>query len=343
MKKIYQKNQKKAFSLIELSIVIVVLSILITGALSVSTNSINITKTKVTKDRMAEVYKALGNYMLVNKSLPCPAPITNTKSGTTYGVAGTTVSGALCGTTGIATSTVAVAGVTNLVRGMLPVKTLGLPFEMAEDGFGDKFEYVVNKYHTIASTGTVITGTCTDGSATATSCGDFGTTTSANISINEKPSSSATEIESAAVFAIISLGGNKLGAYGADLATRNALPTDTEEASNVTSSTSSDASFLKVLYVSSGNSDAFDDVVFYKNRNSLVSDFKALSLIPCVAASSVQTLYDTTITWPLAWYGQISVDDNQCPSGYRAGVYAPTKKCGALGNWNSSPTNPCTS
>ena len=319
LKKSDKKNHKKAFSLIELSIVIVIVSILITGALSVSVNAINNSKTKVTKERLSEIYKALGNYVVVNKKLPCPAPVTDIKSTTsTYGTAAST---SLCAST----SGVSISGSsTNLARGMLPVKTLGLPYDMAEDGFGDKFEYIVDKNHTVASTG---------------AASDFGTATTANITIYEKPgSATAQTIETAAAFAIVGFGGNKYGAYGFDSATRNTLPTDTQEAFNAPSSSSDNTTYTNSFYVSSGNSDVFDDVVFYKTRNTLVSDFNALSIIPCASAN--ETLYGTTITWPLAWYDQIAVSSTSCPAGYTSGVTKPTKRCTAFGSWDVV-INPC--
>ncbi|MDX2083692.1 MAG: prepilin-type N-terminal cleavage/methylation domain-containing protein [Rickettsiales bacterium] len=318
MRNFVKKNHKKAFSLIELSIVIIIVSILVTGALSVSVNSINNAKNKVTKDRINEIYKALGNYMITNKKLPCPAPITDTKSGSsTYGTAAST---SLCASTGgVSQSSTS----TNLVRGMLPVKTLGLSLEMAEDGFGSKFEYVVDKNYTVASTGT---------------SSDFGTANTANIIINEKQGSSVIAVESSAIFAIISLGGNKSGAYGYDSASRNTLSTDAQELSNTPSSISDDTSYTNTLYASSAGSDVFDDTVFYKNRNSFVSDFDALSVIPCQLTT--ENLYGTTITWPLSWYDQIAVSTTSCPVGYTSGVSKPTKRCGAFGNWDVV-INPC--
>ncbi len=336
MKKFYQKNRKRAFSLIELSIVIIIVSILITGALSVSVNSINNSKNKVTRDRIAEIYKALGNYMVTNKKLPCPAPLTDTKSGsTTYGTAAST---SLCAsTTGVSQS----GSSSNLVRGMIPIKTLGLPLDMAEDGFGSKFEYIVDKNYTVASSGTT----------PSSGAGDFGTSSTASILIYEKVGSSAVQLttvsgtdssnnNNAAVFAIISFGGNKSGAYGNDATSRNALSTDTEEASNSPTSTSDDTAYTSTLYASSGNSDVFDDVVFYKSRNSFVSDFNALSVIPCLAMT--ESLYGGTINWPLSWYDQIAVATSPtCSSlGYTSGPAEPTKRCGAYGVWDVV-INPC--
>lgn len=335
MKNFYKKNrQKKAFTLIELSIVIVIVSILITGALSVSVNAVNNAKTKITKERIAEIYKALGNYVLVNKKLPCPAPITDTKSGTaTYGTASNTL---LCTTTGVVQSFTSA----NLVRGMVPVKTLGLPLDMAEDGFGDKFEYVVDKNYTVASNATT----------PSNGAGDFGTSSTANIIVYDKPGSAPIALTSfsgtavannntAAVLVILSLGSNKSGAYGVDSTVRNARSVDSDELVN-TPSTTSESSYVNGFYSSSGNSDSFDDVVFFKSRNALISDFNALFLIPCLATTSNETY--GTMSWPVAWYDQekTAVSPKCSTLGYSVGPSYPVRRCGAFGVWDVV-TGPC--
>lgn len=315
---------------------IIIISVLITGALSVSVNVINNAKVKVTKDRLSEIYKALGNYVLSNKKLPCPASLTETKSGSTsYGTASETE---FCqNTAGVFESSTS----TNLVRGMIPVRTLGLSLDMAEDGFGSKFEYIVDKNYTIASSGTVPTS----------GVGDFGTSSTANIIIMEKPGSSNVAITStsgtdnsnnnnAALFVILSVGANKLGAYGADSSSRNGLPTDAAELANLPNSTSDGTAYGSTFYISSGNSDVYDDVLIYKSRNSFVSDFNALNIIPCQATS--ETLYGGSFNWPLAWYNQVvSATSPTCASlGYTSGVNQPTKRCGAFGVWDVV-INPC--
>jgi prepilin-type N-terminal cleavage/methylation domain-containing protein len=81
-----RKSSPKAFSLLELSIVILIASILVTGALSVSSSMTDERKIIITKDRMDVIYKALGTFLLKNKRLPCPASLLEIKStSTTYG------------------------------------------------------------------------------------------------------------------------------------------------------------------------------------------------------------------------------------------------------------------
>lgn len=337
---IVKSSKKSAFTLIELSIVIVIISILITGALSVSINAINNSKNNITKERLDEIYKAIGRYLLTNKRIPCPAPITDTKSNSAnYGVEAST---SLCASTaGVFES----SSSANLVRGMLPVKTLGLPLDMAEDGFGNKFEYIVDKNYTIASAATAV----------VSGVGDFGTSTTANLNVFEKPGSSAISVETAAIFAVIGLGANKLGAYGSDANTRNSVSTDAEESCNTPNSAYSatcanscnnaDTCFGNRVYTSSSSSDSFDDKVIFASRNKLISDFNAFSLIPCLGPTTDIVYESTTISWPNGWYDQVVTSTTACPStptDFTKGVSYPTRRCGAFGNWENV-INPCVS
>src|SRR3989338_7419279 len=110
-----KKVFKKAYSLIELSIVILIISILITGALTVSVGSVNNAKIKNTNDRLQQVYKALGNFLVANKRMPCPASLKKIK--TTDSDYGAEVgSQGACSGSGVYQSTTSA----NLVYGMVP-------------------------------------------------------------------------------------------------------------------------------------------------------------------------------------------------------------------------------
>jgi prepilin-type N-terminal cleavage/methylation domain-containing protein len=323
IKNMPNKNFKKAYSLIELSIVILIISILITGALSVSVNSINNAKIKVTNDRIAEIYKAIGAYLLANNQLPCPASIIKVKGvDSTYGQEVACESAPLNAGAGIYQS--ATSG--ELYYGAIPANALGLSNEMMEDGFGSKFVYIVNYK---ATTPTVI--------ATPT-VGFGGTGMSQFVQVQDKGSVTTT-LTSTAVIAIISYGANKAGAFNATSTSQNTRSTDTtdEQDNDATAfdTVAGKATFNNnLISVSSGN-DTFDDVVFFKTRNAMMQDFNAFSSViyPCQADS--EALYETTITWPAATYDQNISDDAQCPVGYQNGPYAPIKKCGAFGVWGS--------
>lgn len=318
-----QKIYKKAFSLIELSIVILIISILITGALSVSTANINNAKIKVTNDRITEIYKALGSYLVINKKLPCPASLILDKTNASYGIAGTD---GTCTASGIYFS-----GATSLVYGMVPVRALGISSDMAEDGFGNKIAYVVHRDFTTAWTSST-------GGHVATAPYD---PASSIILIKENPSGSTST--SYAIFALISAGANKNGAFNATSTTRNARSADADEMDNdVGVISGNNADFNLTLVSTSANSDTFDDVVFAKTRTQMVQDFNAYSVIPCAAYNPSDVTYGATnIVWPAGAANQVVVATTSCPAGYTGGTTKPTKKCGAFGVWEDGVVNPC--
>ncbi|MBM5782839.1 MAG: type II secretion system protein [Pelagibacterales bacterium] len=325
--------KKSGYTLIELSIVIVVIATLLTGGLMASVNLINKNKVSLTNQRIDTIYKALQNYLLLNKRLPCPAPITDSKtSGTGYGDDVSTAG--VCDVAGTYSSTTS----TNLVYGMIPVKDLNLPNEFAEDGYGSKFGYIVHKHYTAAS------------SDPYSDTNSFGTSSDSSLITMKEISGTADKtILTNAIFAVISYGYNKYGAFNANSSSQNAVSSDSYEAYNdITVSTSNSAIFDGTLYSSAEVSESFDDIVFYKTRNALVSDSKAFETIPCKsdATNNNDVTYGaTTMTWSATSYGKVAAASGPalgvCPAGYTASVAKPTKKCGAFGIWEVGAFNPC--
>jgi len=319
MQNIYKKNHKKAFSLIELSIVLLISSILMTGALSISVNAVNNAKIKETKDRINKIYIAMGQYLLVNKKLPCPAEIKKSKTNDSdYGVA--SAGDASCNNG--ANTSAYTSG--NKGYGMVPVQNLGLPLDMAEDGFGNKFAYIVDKNMTSSTTWAA---------------------TDSSITVVEKPAGTEVNSVANAAFFIISYGANQNGAIGADSNVQNTASTDSDEIANslyspFESSNPPTGNFGAKIIYSSGNSDIFDDIVFYKTRSQMGMDFNALDYFKCLSYT-VADVYDTTdINWPDGYYNQIVVANTACPSGWTNGPAKPTRRCGANMVW-SDIINPC--
>jgi prepilin-type N-terminal cleavage/methylation domain-containing protein len=324
-----QKNSKKAFTLIELAMVILIISILISGGLSVSLTAINNAKIKITNERIAQIYNALGNHLLSTGRLPCPASILEIKSSSsTYGdeVTCSSSSGG-----GVYVSTIS----TTLNYGMVPVTALGLPKDMAEDGFGNKLVYVVDR--TFADTA------------------GYSYSSYPPIVVTENQGSSDQNITTntdGAVFVIMSYGSNQSGAFPSNSATQNAASADSKELSNAL--TSSDFYIDSKFYSEAKSSDVFDDIVFYKKRNNLLLDFDALSLIKCplsttlssgtnyTNATDVGNCASGTCVWPESYYNQVAVSTSACSSSYASTVSSPTKRCGAFGIWQVGAINACT-
>lgn len=312
LKKNYLTNRSsvlkkpRAFSLTELSVVMVIIAILITTSLSSSLTGSNNARIVNTNARISEIYKALGNYVAANGRLPCPASLKKVKGvDSDYGAEVSCSS--ISADNGIYQS----SSQANLIFGALPVKTLGLSNEMAEDGFESKFVYVVNKDTTIAS--------------------NFGIETSDNIIIRE----SSRTVESAAMFAIISHGANKAGAYASRSSTQNAIPTETNEIDNyIKTPTSGGATAAdNIFYLSSANDD-FDDIIFFRTRNFLTVDFRLYALITCAGyVDTTNTASTASVTWPTVAGNSIAVSATECPTGVTGGFASPSKRCEPFGTW----------
>lgn len=323
------QERSRGFSLIELSIVILIISILISGALTVSVKKINNIKEDLTRDHIDKIYKALGHYVSVNGKLPCPASIIEVKTNSTsYGA----VVGADgdCKGSGVYASTTS----TELVYGMVPVQILGLGSDVAQDGFGSKIAYIVDRRFT-------------DVAQFGLAASNSGLMTVQELTSNDLIQTNADDI----ILSLISHGANEAGAFNSNSSTQNSRSSDIDELNNDLG-TITTPNYDDTLIYSSARSEVFDDIVFSKSRNSLVSDFGDLNLIVCEpgATNNDDVTYDTeTMTWPQAKYGQIVAatgstpgpSTGECPSDYTATVDKPTKRCGAFGVWDVGAINPC--
>lgn len=323
MRRLLRKSSKRrGFTLIELSVVIVIVSILITGAISVSVNKVKKIKIDDTKQRMEVIYKALKTYVQANNALPCPASITAVKTATNkYGlVAGTAGTCSDDPDGGVYNGTD-----TNLAYGMVPVQSLGLSEKFAEDAFGTKFSYVVEKGLTSALS--------------------YSNTTMIHIVDSYDNTGSTRAISTQAAFAIISHGPNKLGAYNANSSTSISRSSATNEKDNDLD----ESSDYDAVFVASATWDEnYDDIVFFKDIRNLLVDANALKAITCPAGSATNGGQQDPISygsqvmdWPVAEYGQIATSTTNCPTNYTAGPVRPTKKCGAFGNWEHGTVSPC--
>jgi prepilin-type N-terminal cleavage/methylation domain-containing protein len=315
------EKKRSAYSLLELSIVIVIISILITGAMTTAVGSISNAKVKITKDRLQIIYKALGNFVATNGRLPCPASLELLKSNANYGTSAGSQGD--CSASGVVLSNVD----SNLQFGMVPAVTLGLSRDLAEDGFEDKIAYVVNKNFTTSANLTA----SPDFSQTNFSINAVKNSTNV-ISVTEKSGSATTVTSNNDVFVLISYGPNKAGAYGINSATRNTSSTDLDELENdidgISGSFNFDANFVSI----SRNSDVFDDIIFNASPQRLVSDFSLYNLLPCNNAAAANY---TNANSSNAWFGQ-TIAGNFCGSTDYGKNYS--KKCGPVGVWITQTT-----
>ncbi len=315
------RKNPKAYSLLELSIVIVIISILITGAMTASVGGINNAKIKTTKDKMDVIQKALGSFVSVNGRLPCPAPINVRKSATNYGVAITSdpspsATATACNGSGVFQS----SSSSNLVYGMVPAVTLGLSKDFAEDGFESKIAYVVDKNFTVAANLNASPNFSNNNFSIATTVN-----TSNNIMIQEKRGANTINAFTNSVFVLISYGPNKGCAYGINSTTVNSDPGG-EESTNCHNNTGFDNVFLS----RTDTSDVFDDLIIGLNPRQLVAVFDLYRLLPCNNSGDETNYPNTPPNSKNAWFGQ-SVTGNACPGADFDKNHR--KKCGQVGQW----------
>ncbi len=143
--------KKGGFTLIELSIILVILSFIAINMVITDTDVKAMGKGKVTRERMTIVHEALLKYAKSNHELPCPAIsfllTTHTDFGESTGSAGDCDPGLSGGISGIISSDTG-----TVYTGMIPIRTLGLPEEYAFDGWDRRIKYVVAQNVTLDST-----------------------------------------------------------------------------------------------------------------------------------------------------------------------------------------------
>lgn len=251
----YRKNS--GFTLLELGLVLVVLSLLVSGFLSVATQNIRLAKKKELEMKLDAIEDAVISFRKANGYIPCPGDLALADSNANFGFQAQTVGINIC-TTGTPAATFNDGS--NTVAGMVPVRTLGLPDDYARDPWNGKFLYVVDKRATDASTFSVakLNDTSLIGSITVKDSGNFNITTTA-------------------VLAVVSFGQNGHGAY-VGTARKYVGSTNAAEWENCACDASSVGTFDSEFYsyINAGASatglDTYDDAVRFYNRSQLVSD-----------------------------------------------------------------------
>lgn len=143
-----RKRTKSAFSLVEISIVLAILSVVLAGALPVITESTRTADSDDTLERFESIERALTAYSVANSgALPCPALLNSPVNSAAFGQAVAFASGS-CGTPA-AGQLYEASGVS---MGMVPTKTLGLPDEFAFDGWGRRIAYHISLNNISAET-----------------------------------------------------------------------------------------------------------------------------------------------------------------------------------------------
>ena len=313
-----------AFSLVELSIVILIISILITGTLTVSRSAINNARIKETKDKLQEINKAIAIYLNRQKRIPCPASLILVKTDTSYGQEAGTAGNCLDGSGVYSSSDTNAEG---LVYGAVPTATLSLDREMAEDGFGSKFSYIVP----VKLTESYIEGSVDGYEGTLRNQMDL-------ITVNEL-SETGSSINDEIILVVMSHGADKYGAFSATSASQNSYTDATDD--EIANLYKSD---FDQIFVTNSDEENFDDILIYKTRPQLNKDAE-LEYTLCLsqdASNDYNPCSGGNFTWSSnVFYGESSDSDNNCnQNSCSSGTQIPSRICGKYGEW-SSVNNGC--
>lgn len=143
----------KAFSLTELSIVMAIIGIIASSAISAGLSQTESYKYEQTYAKMKAIEEAIAAFVAINRRLPCPGnaatDIDLAANAATYGIenfVGNTCTGTQTFnvTAGLPATTPAITD-TNIVSGSLPTQALLLPKDVMLDGWGRKFMLVVSR------------------------------------------------------------------------------------------------------------------------------------------------------------------------------------------------------
>lgn len=240
--------RERGFSLVELSVVILIIGIVMTMGIGAWTANLENQALAATVQRQAAIKDALAGYVRRNSRLPCPDNDFTAPDGienrTTANDPATACSARF---------------------GLLPYVTLGLARDAVRDGWGNFFSYhVSNTANTPAASGNWSANSDWTRSANFRS-GNTGTLT-----VNDRNGAAVTPIAAGVAAVVVSHGRNGFGAYSIG-GTRNTLPAaGTDELDN-TNGTADTTYFRRELTTSdAATGGAFDDQVMFLTANDLL-------------------------------------------------------------------------
>ena len=239
----HSSTKRGGFTLLELSVVIIILSIMLGGILTVATQEIRRAKMAEVQTKMDTIEAALRAYTNRFSRLPCPGSGVLDYSESYFGVeAGN--AGSCSGGDPEADFDDGV----NTVGGVIPVRTLGLPESYMFDPWGGRFTYIVTK-----------SATAND----AFSNYSYSSDTMGSITVEDGEGNTRL---SNAVAVIISHGSNGHGAFQLNGTRKNAGSENLNELTNchcnddATDDTFAATAVISSGYINSGNVlDSFDD------------------------------------------------------------------------------------
>jgi prepilin-type N-terminal cleavage/methylation domain-containing protein len=244
----------RAFSLLEMSLVLIIVSVILSSGLSIATSNLENARNNVTKERIREVYKNLGIFLATKNRLPCPSSLRLKESDDNYGSESPNTSGNCTdGTNNLGNSFVSsING--DIIVGGIPNKDLNLGSDFAKDGFGNRLFYAIDRnFVSVAGAKNIADTTF--------------------LNIYEKVGTDNKLIADNIRLVIFSTGANGNGAVVASNAIKTTKSTNADEEENdVPPPVINLINFDNDLVSRSEGNDNFDDILFYRTRNQIFQD-----------------------------------------------------------------------
>ena len=258
LKQKFINRVKKAFSLNDLSVLMSTIAIVAVSTVAISSIQNVDQQKKVDSKKIEAIYKAIGNFLVQNNRLPCPASITKIRGqDLNYGAEELSVGNCITGS-----GVYKIHSDNNLLYGAIPAKALGLSSDYIQDRYGSKIVYIVDKRATY--------------SASSGAVDNIGSIQNASIVVKEN----GVNISNDSIFIILTNGKNKKNSFNNNSPTYDAISTNVNELENGFSGITGDTIYADNIFTKSVKGDKeFDDEVFFKNRESLIGDFKADFLV----------------------------------------------------------------
>ena len=260
----HTRPKKCAFTLLEMSIVILIIGIMVASILPAITQQQAIENAQELEQKLDAIEAAIAAFRREDNRLPCPAQQTLALNTANFGVEADTP-GTCTGSTPAATDASDAAG--DVVVGVVPVRTLGLSDDMAYDPWGRAFTYAIDAR---------MTG---NGAYTTYPIGDA---TIGNLTVQTRDAVADTlsDITTNAILVVMTHGPNGHGAYLPSGGRYSSGSTNADEQENCNCTLTAavdtgqeDESFVTALQSSGlgGGVDNYDDTLRYYLRNSFVA------------------------------------------------------------------------
>jgi hypothetical protein len=140
----YRDTACQAYTLLELSIVLIIMGFTTFTFLGVVDSFIKVSNYKTTYERLDSIELRMLKYLKENKGLPCPASQTTSFETSGYGEDGDACASASLDELCPNATAYQVLGVTVGYQGSVPVISMGLPADYMYDGWGRRFTYYVS-------------------------------------------------------------------------------------------------------------------------------------------------------------------------------------------------------